>query len=105
MRSLLACCVAFALAGCLPRGGEVDALTDAQVDAARTRSPDVTRAQLERGRRLALVHCGDCHAVPAPRDQRAEQWPETIARMAGRAGLAEVQDREAVARFYVAAAP
>ena len=95
--------IAGALAGCWPRSGNVVALSDAQVDSARTRWPDATRVQMERGRRLALAHCGDCHGVPIPAHLSAAEWPAMVHTMAGRAGLVEAADREAVARFYVAA--
>lgn len=88
-----ACCWAFVcslVASCAPALPPVRA---ADLDAARERWPDTTRADLDEGRSLYAAKCSGCHPLVLPDEQPRDQWPSWVDRMAARAGLAPAEQR------------
>jgi cytochrome c553 len=97
--------VGLALTACFPRSASLPPADRALADAARTQWPDASRAQLERGRTLALTQCAGCHGTPSVDAQSRTEWPDTVTRMSAYAGISDPAEVVALTRYYVAAAP
>jgi mono/diheme cytochrome c family protein len=103
--ALLALSVTFLLAlasGCgFPKSGPApQPVTPATVEAARTRWPDASEAQLAAGRELFLAKCNSCHSYPDLHAVTDDKWPETVKRMGEKAKLDAAQT-ESVLRFVL----
>ena len=89
-----------ALAACQPPPPPV---TPARTEWARTRWPEITQAELERGRDLFSARCSSCHVTPVPSDRKPDEWPAQVGEMAERARLT-VDERTAIERYLVTVA-
>jgi cytochrome c5 len=92
--------IAGALAACHPPPPPV---TPARTEWARAKWPDITQAELERGRALFGARCSACHLAPVPTDRKPDEWPGEVAEMAERARLT-VDERLAIERYLVTVA-
>lgn len=86
----------------LPPGCGGGAVTPALVQAAQKRWPDASEQSLGRGRDLFVGKCKTCHALPAPKDHTAEEWPKLVEKM-GKLAELDAAGREAVLRYVIAA--
>jgi hypothetical protein len=68
---------------------------------AQARWPTTTVEELNHGRSLVISRCGNCHQPPSPSDRRADQWPQDVADMSERSGLAPGES-ELLTRYLVA---
>jgi len=62
-------------------GSAVPAPSSAQLTAAREGEPDVTMADLERGRSTYVARCATCHALQEPKAKPADKWPGIVEEM------------------------
>jgi hypothetical protein len=69
---------------------------------ARERWPEATVDSLEAGRHLFVYRCSGCHRLYAPRDRRADEWPDLLDDMAPHARIS-VEERGLIERFLVTA--
>lgn len=77
-------------------------VTPAMVSAAKKRWPDASAESLERGRALFADKCKVCHALPAPKEHSADEWPKIMDKM-GKLAELDPAGREAVLRYVIAA--
>ncbi len=75
--------------------------TDTFVARARIRWPEVTLASLKEGRALYIKGCSRCHTVYRPGAVPAEEWPEHVHEMAGRAKLSPRQAEQVIQYLVV----
>jgi hypothetical protein len=54
------------------------------------------------GRSKLLARCSSCHALPDPKEETAEAWPETLEDMAPKAKLTE-EEAKAVESYLLRA--
>ena len=89
------------LAGCartqLPRP------TTAEAQAAQTRWPGTTVADLNRGRSLYMARCSVCHQPVQPGRIPADEWPGHVEEMRERAHLS-IDEARLVESYLVTAA-
>jgi hypothetical protein len=69
--------------------------------AAATRGRAVNVALLQRGRRLLVHRCIECHTLPPLWHYKTEDWPEIVNSMAHRASL-KPADRDAIVAYILA---
>ncbi|HET9933513.1 MAG TPA: cytochrome c [Polyangiaceae bacterium] len=55
--------------------------TNQHLNIAKQSEPNVSLADLERGRSLYVQKCGSCHALRAPQSLAPEQWRPEIEKM------------------------
>jgi mono/diheme cytochrome c family protein len=55
--------------------------TVAQVAAARANDPELSLADLQRGRAAYIARCGNCHVLRSPAERSPEAWPLEVQRM------------------------
>jgi hypothetical protein len=55
--------------------------TDAHVAWAAARWPDVTLAELEKGRTTYVDTCSGCHTLPRPESRAPDDWPDKVREM------------------------
>jgi cytochrome c5 len=82
---LLGLCAAGGLVACAARS--LPAVTPADADRAQQRWPEMTAAQLDRGRTLYAARCSNCHQPVQPSDVPAPEWPGHVDEMRERAHL------------------
>ena len=70
--------------------------------APSVRSTSKNTAQLERGRKLFVNRCIECHTLPPIWKYSSEDWPGIVNDMSHRASL-KPADREAVVAYILAA--
>jgi cytochrome c5 len=71
----------------------------ADVERLAGRYPDVSLAQLRRGRALYLSRCTTCHALIQPAAYSAAEWPKHVSEMSERAHLGN--DEQLVVRYLL----
>ena len=98
MRAFACVAVGLLAGGCLASMPHPSTL---EVDAAATKWPGLTLADLERGRETYVTRCSACHLTPSPTRYTAERWPRLLDEMAARAHLSDAQ-REDVLHYLVA---
>jgi cytochrome c5 len=76
--------------------------TEADARWAAKRTPGMTLASLERGRRIYVERCSGCHHLPLPESQPADHWEKVVDKMAARAHLSE-DHRDLVVAFLASA--
>ncbi len=91
------------LVGCGPSA--IPQASSADVARAQARWPDANQAQLDRGRRSYVVHCGGCHVAIPPAKFSASAWEGHVERMAGKAKLAEPEKSMVLRYLAIAARP
>ena len=67
------------------------------VDAERGH---VELAELQQGRKIMIMKCGNCHQPPMPADHTAIEWPSKLDEMSTRANL-NVQQRALIEKYLV----
>ncbi len=100
----LALSVILAIGGCPPRhDAKVPEVSPAMVDYAAGAWPASDPLQLQRGRALLVGgRCSECHGMPGPGSESAEEWPGVVQRMGRKAKLSDAE-REDLLRFVLAA--
>ncbi|MCC7380668.1 MAG: hypothetical protein IT384_02505 [Deltaproteobacteria bacterium] len=78
-------------------------ITAAYEEVARRSDASADQARLERGRSTFVSKCGECHDHPDLSAIALAEWPEILARMAGKAELEGASARE-LESFVLAAA-
>jgi mono/diheme cytochrome c family protein len=78
--------------------------TEAHVTWAGAKWPDVTLAELQRGRTLYVDNCSGCHTLVRPETRPPDEWPERIDEMQDEHDVRlSDEDRRAVVRYLEAA--
>ena len=71
--------------------------------AARQSEPNVSLADLDRGRSLYVQKCGSCHALRDPSSLPPEQWRHEIDEMESKQGVRLKSDEQQDIYRYLAA--
>ena len=92
-----------AASGCA--GSALPEPTTADANRGSTQFPDVTLAELQRGRSLYQSRCGSCHALKRPAELPAAQWQHEVSNMRENNGV-KLSDAEAraIVRYLAIAA-
>ena len=74
--------------------------TNQHLSIARQSEPNVSLADLERGRSLYVQKCGSCHALRAPQSLAPEQWRPEIEKMRTQQGVRlKSEEKEDINRY------
>ena len=90
----LALCAGALLGAC--GGSAIPEPSAADATRGAAHFPDVTLAELERGRTLYVSRCGGCHVLKRPMELPAEQWASEVSEMRSKNGV-NLSDAEAQA--------
>ena len=75
------CAAAYALLASIGCVAALPEPTTAQVAAARASDPELSLADLQRGRTAYIARCGNCHVLRWPGERAPEAWPLEVQRM------------------------
>jgi cytochrome c2 len=71
------------------------------LESAKTRWPETSAEDLEKGRQLFLDNCSSCHSYPDRSAYSEKEWPVIARRMGDKVDMKEA-DTELLVRFILA---
>lgn len=90
------------LAACFPKAGTAPGpLSTVALEGAKTRWPDTSAEDLEKGRQTFLDNCSSCHSYPDRTAYSEKEWPGIARRMGDKVDMKEA-DIELLVRFILA---
>lgn len=79
--------------------------TQVDVDRVKTKYPEYSLADLNRGKQLYENNCGACHGLKDPASRTEEKWrkvvPEMVAKVNKKAAVLSDRDQEDILRYVI----
>jgi mono/diheme cytochrome c family protein len=84
--------------------------TEADISRVKTKYPEYTVEQLQKGKSLYVQHCGNCHGLYKPSSQSEAEWTKIVPWMSNKVNKQQpntlsTNDQELILKYVITMGP